>query len=118
MGIGFDGNGYIPTFYAKCCHNPKMKTTIYSYSWKTLDTVIYKVNPSCTDSNCGGLNIPWNDRREFSLKMKTICKSNCEINGRAAHKRLEEEEKRNYYSANNNDSYSIENAIDDIPFFN
>ena len=114
MGFGYV-DGYIPTYYFKCQQNPKLHTTIYSYSWKTLETVIYKFNPSCNDLNCGGLTHQWEDLNEWSLKWKTMCKNGCEIHGKKAHKKIEEEEKQKYYSTNDDDYWS-ENTADDIPF--
>ena len=115
MGIEYDGDGYIPIFYAKCCQNPKMKTTIYGYSWKTLETVIYKINPSCNNLDCGGLTHKWFDYSFYSKKYKIFCKDSCIAHGRKAHKKIEEEEKQIYYSTNDDD-YLPKNAADAAPF--
>ena len=37
--------GDIPTFQVQCPQDPTKRTTIYSYSWKTYDTLLYKKNP-------------------------------------------------------------------------
>ena len=115
MGFGYD-DGYIPTFYFKCQQNPKLRTTIYSYSWKTLETVIYKINPSCNNSSCGGLTHSWYDYSYYSEKNKIICKDGCKIHGSKAHEKIAEEEKRDYHSNDNTDGDEPENTAEDIPF--
>ena len=117
MGLGYD-EGYIPTFYFKCNQDPTMRTTIYSYSWKTLETVIFKINPACNDSSCGGLTHTQPDKNYYSNKVKTYCKDGCDIHGRKAHKKITEEEKRIYHLNDNadDDGDSIENFSEDIPF--
>ena len=115
MGLGYD-EGYIPTFYFKCNQDPTMRTTIYSYSWKTLETVIFKINPTCNDSSCGGLTHTHSDINYYSDKVKTYCKDGCDIHGRKAHKKITEEEKRIFHLNDNADGYEPGNTFEDIPF--
>ena len=117
MGFGYD-EGYIPTFYFKCQQDPTLRTTIYSYSWKTLETVLYKVNPSCNDLSCGGLTHTQQDKAPYSNKVKTYCKDGCKIHGSKAHKKITEQEIKDYYSnyyTTDNDGNVI-NSVEDIPF--
>ena len=97
----------VPIFQVQCPQEPTKRTTFYTYSWKTYETLLYKRSDLCGNINCGGLTHHWPDRSEWSLKVKTICKSGCETHGREAHKKITEEElrlwKRNAYD-------------DDIPF--
>ncbi|SVD13992.1 uncharacterized protein METZ01_LOCUS366846, partial [marine metagenome] len=58
--------GPIPTFYAQCSKDPTNRTTIFTHSWKTGETLIYgntgiKV---CDSNDCGCLTHP--DRRVYS----------------------------------------------------
>lgn len=100
--------GDIPTFQVQCPQDPNKRTTIYSYSWKTYDTLLYKKNPQCNDANCGGLTHQWFDYDEESKKNKTICKSTCTQHGRDAFNKIKEEEIKRFNS-NNFDS-------SDVPF--
>jgi len=57
--------GPTPTFYAQCSKDPTKRTTIFTHSWQTGETVIYgnKDIKVCDYINCGCLTHP--DRRVF-----------------------------------------------------
>jgi hypothetical protein len=101
--------GDIPTFQAQCPQDPSKRTTIYTYSWKTYETLFYKKNLQCKDNNCGGLTHEWFDYDEESKKYKTICKSTCVLHGREAFNKTKEEELIKF--KNNETIYP-----DDVPF--
>ena len=101
--------GDIPTFQVQCPQDPTKRTTIYSYSWKTYDTLLYKKNPQCDNNNCGGLTHQWFDYGEESKKNKTICKSTCIEHGRDAFNKIKEEEIKRSKTV-------VDDDYSDIPF--
>jgi len=76
-------DGHIPTFQVVCSHDPQQQTTIYSYSWKTGQTVIYSNKDLCPSDNCGGLTHVKKDY--YSKKIEVFCKRSCAQYGWAAH---------------------------------
>jgi hypothetical protein len=77
-------DGYIPTFQAVCSQDPEKQTTIYTYSWKTGQTLIYSSEFICSSPECGGLT---HKRKDYESKqMKIYCKASCNKFGREAHK--------------------------------
>jgi hypothetical protein len=77
-------DGHIPTFQLVCPREPTKQTTIYSYSWKTGQTVIYSRESTCSSPECGGLT---HKLKDFETKqMLTYCKATCSEFGRQAHK--------------------------------
>ena len=77
-------DGHIPTFQAVCSHDPSRQTSIYTYSWKTGQTLIYKSEAICSSPECGGLTHKVKDFK--SKKMLTYCKAGCSEFGKQAHK--------------------------------
>lgn len=57
MSLSIFHNSYLPTVMAKCSHHPKQNTTIYTYSWKTGETIFYgqKDTKNCDLDDCGCL---------------------------------------------------------------
>ena len=53
----YEGKGPIPTIYAQCSKEPTNRTTIFTYSWKTGETLIYGNTgvEVCDSSSCGCL---------------------------------------------------------------
>jgi len=77
-------DGHIPTFQAVCSQDPEKQTTIYTYSWKTGQTLIYSSEFICSSPECGGLT---HKRKDYESKqMKIYCKASCNKFGREAHK--------------------------------
>lgn len=48
-------NGSIPTLKLCCSYDQKIKTTFFTYSWKTGETLVYDKNNTCDSPNCGCL---------------------------------------------------------------
>ena len=103
--------GDIPTFQVQCPQDPSKRTTIYTYSWKTYDVLFYKKNSQCKDDNCGGLTHEWFDYAEESKKYKTICKSTCNLSGREAFNKIQDEEIKEYQN-----KQRFQSLDDDVPF--
>lgn len=79
MGIDIY-KGHIPTLRAICSHNKKSKTTFFTYSWKTSNTLVYESDKDiCTDSNCGCLVHTYIDKYAGSV---LIGKQSCQKHGK------------------------------------
>ena len=57
MSLSIFHNSYLPTVMAKCSHHPKHNTTIFTYSWKTGETLFYgqEDTKNCDLDDCGCL---------------------------------------------------------------
>jgi hypothetical protein len=111
-------DGHIPTFQVVCSHDPQKQTTIYSYSWKTGQTVIYSKEAVCPSTNCGGLTHKRKDY--FSKQVEIFCKSSCITYGREAHNSNNSRESNEAFSLKEG-STDIKNILsvdfeDDVPF--
>ncbi|MDC3316134.1 hypothetical protein OAV81_05260, partial [Candidatus Thioglobus sp.] len=65
MSLSIFHNSYLPTVMAKCSHHPKQNTTIYTYSWKTGETLFYgqEDTKNCDLDDCGCLiHQPYDDK--------------------------------------------------------
>ena len=65
MSLSIFHNSYLPTVMAKCSHHPKQNTTIYTYSWKTGETLFYgqEDTKNCDLDDCGCLiHQPFGDK--------------------------------------------------------
>ena len=77
-------DGHIPTFQAVCSQDPEKQTTIYTYSWKTGQTLFYSSELICPSPECGGLT---HKRKDYESKqVKVYCKASCNSFGTKAHK--------------------------------
>jgi len=101
----------IPIFQVQCAQEPTKRTTFYTYSWRTYETLFYKKSDLCKNEDCGGLTHQWKDTSPWSLKLKTICKSSCKTHGRKAHKKITEEEIEAYIN-----KQKLEILDDNAPF--
>lgn len=72
--------GFIPTLKAVCSQNPIKKTTFFTYSWKTLETLIYESDEQiCDTEDCGCLLHSYDDYHIGNIKLG---KSSCNKYGR------------------------------------
>ena len=57
MSLSIFHSSYLPTVMAKCSHHPKHNTTIFTYSWKTGETLFYgqEDTKNCDLDDCGCL---------------------------------------------------------------
>jgi hypothetical protein len=92
MGIDiyFSNEALIPTFKAVCNCNLKWKTTFFTYSWKTYDTLSYGSDDDiCNNDNCGCL-LQGYEERYIGLGDVYLGKSSCKKYGKEAYKQWEE----------------------------
>jgi hypothetical protein len=80
--------GPTSTFYAQCSKNPINRTTIFTNSWKTGETVIYgdKDILVCDSIDCGCLTHP--DRRVYKVTGLRFGRYECDKYGYKAEKKL------------------------------
>jgi hypothetical protein len=82
--------GFLPTLKACCSLDPRRKTTFFTYSWKTFETIIYDTDKTiCTFENCGCLTHQY---RDYYLGRLALGKKSCPKNGQQPY----DEKKRKY----------------------
>lgn len=87
MGIDiyYRDTSHVPIFRAVCSCDPKLKTTFFTYSWKTNKTLVYQNdNDICDQYNCGCLLHSYND---FHSKLGVVLlgKSSCLKYGKSSY---------------------------------
>ncbi len=77
MGIDiyYSDTSSVPTLKAVCSCNPRLKTTFFTYSWKTNETLCYRSDDNiCDHQNCGCLIHQY---RDYKLGFVVLGKSSC-----------------------------------------
>lgn len=83
VDIYYSDTSSVPTLKAVCSCNPRLKTTFFTYSWKTNETLCYKHDDNiCDYQHCGCL---LHQYRDYQLGSVVLGKSFCTKYGKKSY---------------------------------